>query len=206
MDTIGLHKIIVPDRKWLHFSDGLELSAQISEDLKRGITNGTAKLAILFPSSASVYEDGEYRRKAEFFIGLLEETIEHVRDAVFPKLRIQANRDKIQAVKTEPKNNNVDDALRAVFHTPWVTYAPLEEFISNKIFVGFQYEDGNFVLSKVDDNGCSKIDIEDKNAYNRLVGFQTKLGMALDTMFFNNLTLRHTLSDTGTNCQAECKP
>lgn len=190
METIGLHKIIVPDSEWLLFSDGLKLSAQITEDLQQGLIKGTAKLAILFPTTSSVYVDGEYRRKAEFFVGLLEDTFERIRDDLFPQLKFQANRDKIKEVGKKLENDDPIEILKTVFHTAWITYDPLEKFVSDKIFVGFQCNNGSYVLAKNDSDDWLK---DDERAYYRLLGFQAKFRKSLDMMFSNNLRLRHTM-------------
>lgn len=194
---IGVKKIIVPDpnndKAQLLFNDGQALAAEHIDDLViEGIIKGRAKLSVLVPDHFPIFLPGGGGSKimGEFYIGLLEPMLERVRDALFPELKPQANRDKITEVGSFD-DVDLNEIMRLATDTAWVTYDPLEQFLSDKLKIGLMHPDGTFTTAEYDAERMMGDTSLSEAMNNKLFYVSYKYYKGLDTMFMANLSCRH---------------
>ena len=190
-DHIENYIITAPDQPMLDFWDGIALAEQEIEPLiDTFLNNKNTNIYFLIPEERETWSlnDG-------FAIGLLEGLIKTVRDKHFPELKFQAARDRIRPVN-EAKHIDEDSlleetttALTDFFHTAWVTYDPLEQYLRGRLTFGILHKDGSFSLPEYSDVRTVK------STGNAAFDQKMKIWMdmfhtALDCMFFENLEQR----------------
>lgn len=200
LPMVGVKKIIVPDpnsdKGQLLFNDGQALAAeQIDDSVIEGVIKGTAKIFVLVPDHFPIFLPGGGGSKVmgEFYIGLLEPMLEKIRDALFPELKSQANRDKITEVRS---SNDIDlnEIMRLSTDTAWVTYDPLEQFLSDKLKIGLTHPDGTCTIAEYDEERMMKDTSLPEAMNDKLFYVSYKYYKGLDTMFMSNLSCRHRIN------------
>jgi hypothetical protein len=199
--VMGVKKIVVPDPKdeaaQFLFEDGQALAvANIDDALIEGVIRGRAKIFVLVPDHFPIFLPGGGGSKimAEFYIGLLEPMLEKVRDELFPDLKPQANRDKIVEVG-QGNDLTPSEVMRYITQTSWVTYDPLEQFLLDKLKVGFIHSDGTYTIAEYDEERMMENTYLPENMQDKLFYVSNKYYKGLDTMFMGNLEVRHRISD-----------
>lgn len=195
LETVGVHRIILPIRPKYLLADGQELASEyIFPDLISGIQKGQASLLILIPEQLHSFTDeGRSTIMAEFYVGLLEDMIRKFRDDLFPKLKPQAKRDKMFIVGESV--DGLEGLFNNMFHTSWVTYDPLEQFLYQKINIGLLHQDNSITLARFECNRTFTCDHPNESIQNRLFGFCYKYYKSLDWMFDSNLEATKNLEE-----------
>lgn len=199
IEMIGVHRIVLPVKPDYQFAEGEALAAKhMTPALIEGIQKGRASIHILYPEVLTPFTP-DFKRStimSDFYVGLLEPTIRQLRDTLFPELRIQANRDKMFVVG----QGSVDiqkDILPRLFQTAWVTYAPLEQFLHERIKLGLLMDDGRELIAEWSDDRLFSCPGGNEELDNKLFGLTYSYFKALDWMFNSNLGARAQMEKDG---------